>query len=191
MSNPYPTGFQSDNPEAPASDRGLFDCFGKKEEEDEDIPKTEAQHKSSLLDKLHRSNNSTSSSSDEEVEEDGVKIRKPKKKGLTEKIKEKLPGHKNEAATNAEEMHPDEKKGFLEKIKEKLPGHHKDEAVITPHPTSSPVPVPAPPHCQSDGHCGGEDGVHEQQEKKGILEKIKEKLPGGHKDGDEARINYG
>lgn len=122
--------------------------------------------------------------SEEEVEEDGVKIKRKKKKGLTDKIKEKLPGHKDdEAAAVHENDHnnnhhqqaenPEEKKGFLEKIKEKLPGHHKDEAV-------PPQPPVAP-------HCGG---VQEPQEKKGFLEKIKEKLPGGHKDADETKKDH-
>ncbi|XP_074275733.1 dehydrin ERD14-like [Silene latifolia] len=167
MSNPYPTGFQTENPEAPATERSLFDCFGKKEG-DEDVPAAGGEHEPSLMDKLHRSNSSSSSSSEEEVEEGGMKIQRRKKK-------EKLPSHKNEGAG---EIQPEEKKGFLEKIKDKLPGHHKDEAIISP----AHAATMAPPHCPPDGHCGG---VHEQQEKKGIFEKIKEKLPGGHKDVDE------
>jgi hypothetical protein len=58
-----------------------------------------------------------------------------KKKGLTEKIKEKIPGlgHKdNRSNTSATttygydegRVHDCEKKGVMEKIKEKLPGHH-------------------------------------------------------------------
>ncbi|PKA64667.1 Dehydrin Xero 1 [Apostasia shenzhenica] len=53
--------------------------------------------------------------------------RRKKKKGIVEKIKEKLPGgHKEESERQqseaGEEKH--EKKGIVEKIKEKLPGAH-------------------------------------------------------------------
>lgn len=68
-------------------------------------------------------------------EDDGQGGRR--KKGLKEKIKEKLPGsHKKtteghtttttpggtEYGTQTEQHH--EKKGMMERIKEKLPGHH-------------------------------------------------------------------
>lgn len=49
-----------------------------------------------------------------------------RKKGLKEKIKEKIPGGGHASAEEhgqtAEGQH--EKKGMMEKIKEKLPGHH-------------------------------------------------------------------
>ncbi|XP_074310388.1 uncharacterized protein LOC141646375 [Silene latifolia] len=244
MSIPHPTAFKSDKPDAPAKDRGLFDCFGKKEAK-HDVPMTEAEHKPTLMEKLHRSGSSSSSSSEEEVEEGGMKIRRRKKKGLTDKIKAKLPGHKNEGPDPFAEgdhnhqhapegMHYDEKKGFVEKIKDKMsgnhkdetafgegdykhkhapeemhssddskgfleeikdkmPGNHKDETVITPAYTAAPEPVaahaptPAPQYCQPGGHCGGEHGSNESPEKKGIFDKIKDMLPGGHKDGDEAK----
>lgn len=73
----------------------------------------------------HRRSGSSSSSS----EDDGLGGRR--KKGLKEKIKEKLPGGKSEEQTYGtaapggvgyERVH--EKKGMMEKIKEKLPGHH-------------------------------------------------------------------
>ncbi|KAK9690688.1 hypothetical protein RND81_09G147200 [Saponaria officinalis] len=217
MSNSKSASSQSDNIEAPAQDRGLFDCFGKKEEK-EDVPMAEAEHKPSLMEKLHRSNSSSSSSSEEEVEEDGMKIRRRKKKGLTDKIKAKLPGHKNEGAP--EEIQAVEKKGILEKIKDKIPNHHKDdttiapalvptpphcqpqeysgeipgehhknESVFAPHPAPGHVVTPTPPHCQP----GGQSGVgHEasDQEKKGIIGKIMDMFPGGHKDGDEPKKDH-
>ncbi|KAJ8770760.1 hypothetical protein K2173_021407 [Erythroxylum novogranatense] len=78
--------------------------------------------------KLHRSGSSSSSSSSEEDGQGGRR-----KKGLKEKIKDKMPGHhKDEHATSTtipggysstEDHH--EKKGIMEKIKEKLPGHHE------------------------------------------------------------------
>ncbi|KAM1387790.1 hypothetical protein ACFX2I_015993 [Malus domestica] len=162
-----------------------------------------------LLQKLHRSNSSSSSSSDEEEDEEKKKQRK-EKKGLKDKIKEKISGddHKEEGyhkeedtavpveKVYEEEHHhqapapvvhhheeptdypTEEKKGFLEKIKEKLPGHKKTEE----------VPVAAASYeQQSHDHHATEPPVvasyeagEEPKEKKGIMEKIKEKLPGYH-----------
>ncbi|CAH8364517.1 unnamed protein product [Eruca vesicaria subsp. sativa] len=81
---------------------------------------------------LHRSGSSSSSSSSED---DGLGGRR-KKKGITAKIKEKLPGHHGSHqtssatgtipvydATGTVPVHH-EKKGIMEKIKEKLPGTH-------------------------------------------------------------------
>nr|AMD11608.1 dehydrin [Betula platyphylla] len=67
-------------------------------------------------------------------EDDGHGGRR-KKKGLAEKIKEKIPGvgnkdhRSNTSATTTQaydegELRQHEKKGVMEKIKEKLPGHH-------------------------------------------------------------------
>ncbi|KAI4381735.1 hypothetical protein MLD38_007782 [Melastoma candidum] len=82
---------------------------------------------------LRRSGSSSSSSS----EDDGQGGRR--KKGIKEKIKEKIPGvgHKHGDQTQAstygtttaggyggEYGQPHEKKGMMDKIKEKLPGHH-------------------------------------------------------------------
>uniref|UniRef100_A0A803LG75 Dehydrin n=1 Tax=Chenopodium quinoa TaxID=63459 RepID=A0A803LG75_CHEQI len=163
--------FENETTEVNAKDRGLFDCFGKKEENPkEKVDKAEEE-------KVYL--NSSSSSS----------------------IKEKLPGHKDEAAAipvsdydnhhqpttvTAEATHPEEKKGFLEMIKEKLPGHHKDDAVAAA-PASAASQPPVVAHCGSDGQCGGS---HEAQEKKGFLEKIKDKLPGGHKDSEEVKKDH-
>ncbi|WP_175282745.1 hypothetical protein, partial [Klebsiella pneumoniae] len=68
----------------------------------------------------HRSGSSSSSSSSEDDGQGGRR-----KKGLKEKIKEKLPGggHKSEEHGQTDEGQH-EKKGMMEKIKEKLPGHH-------------------------------------------------------------------
>lgn len=67
------------------------------------------------------------------------------------------------------------KKGVTEKIKEKLPGTHKDHDHQT-HTTATTTPgggyhVPL---------TGGQEGQRAQPEKKGIVDKIKEKLPGQH-----------
>merc|ERR1739842_281143 len=90
---------------------------------------------------LHRSGSSSSSSSSEDDGQGGRR-----KKGIKEKIKEKLPGgHKQEehghmgggtathmgggtathmggGTTTHDTQH--EQKGIMDKIKEKLPGHH-------------------------------------------------------------------
>ncbi|KAC9138560.1 hypothetical protein E3N88_46303 [Mikania micrantha] len=75
------------------------------------------------------------SSSSSSSEEDGEGGRRKKKKGLMQKIKEKLPGHKNKEEDLPEkqttpadvpktEHRQHEKKGLIDKIKDKFPGHH-------------------------------------------------------------------
>ncbi|KAM0871019.1 hypothetical protein ACQ4PT_039652 [Festuca glaucescens] len=159
----------------------------------------------SLLTKLQRSSSSSSSSSDEEeevIDDSGEVIKRKKKKGL----KEKLPGHKDTtegqlatglpapAAPAALQTHHDtavpveteappaevpeeEKKGFLEKIKEKLPGGHKkpEDAAAAPATHAAPAPVHAPAPAAEE--VSSPDG----KEKKGLLGKIMDKLPGYHK----------
>ncbi|KAF8088055.1 hypothetical protein N665_0556s0009 [Sinapis alba] len=71
------------------------------------------QHHGSLREHLRRSGSSSSSSS-----EDDGKERK-RKKSMKDKIKENAT-----ITTAAAVAHPHEKKGILEKIKDKLPGHH-------------------------------------------------------------------
>nr|P46524.1 RecName: Full=Dehydrin COR410; AltName: Full=Cold-induced COR410 protein [Triticum aestivum]AAA20189.1 cold acclimation protein [Triticum aestivum]ABV24865.1 dehydrin WZY1-2 [Triticum aestivum] len=188
-----------------------------KKEEHED-----GEKKETLFSKLHRSSSSSSSSSDEEEEEviddNGEVIKRKKKKGLKEKLQGKLPGHKDtegehvtglpapaapasvqthgghhdtdvvvekidgDVKTEAAPAVPEEeKKGFLEKIKEKLPGGHKkpEDAAAVPvtHAAPAPVhaPVPAPEEVSSP----------DAKEKKGLLGKIMDKLPGYHKTGEE------
>ncbi|KAK4569138.1 hypothetical protein RGQ29_004509 [Quercus rubra] len=110
------------------------------------------------------------------------------KKGLTEKIKEKIPGlgrkqdnpyqqgHNQQGHTTSttapgyyEGQHH---QGLTEKIKEQIPGVGHQQGHTTSatnpyqqsHTTSATVP----------GHYKGQ----QHQEKKGVMEKIKEKLPG-------------
>ncbi|KAF5753006.1 dehydrin DHN1 [Tripterygium wilfordii] len=84
---------------------------------------------------MHRRTGSGSGSSSSSSEDDGHGGRR--KKGLKEKIKEKLPGVGNRhegmsqatstttpGGTYSSAGHHHEKKGVIEKIKEKLPGHH-------------------------------------------------------------------
>ncbi|KAK0603946.1 hypothetical protein LWI29_010474 [Acer saccharum] len=97
-------------------------------------------HRERGLHGLHRDDGSSSSSSSED---EGTGIRK--KKGMKEKIKEKIPGvgHRDDkpqhmGATTTpgggygisagegqyQQEHGHQKKGMMEKIKEKLPGQH-------------------------------------------------------------------
>lgn len=185
-----------------------------KKEEHED-----GEKKETLFSKLHRSSSSSSSSSDEEEEEviddNGEVIKRKKKKGLKEKLQGKLPGHKDTegehvtglpapAAPASVQTHHDtdvvvekidgdvkteaapavpeeEKKGFLEKIKEKLPGGHKkpEDAAAVPVTHAAPAPVHAPAPAPE------EVSSPDAKEKKGLLGKIMDKLPGYHKTGEE------
>ncbi|KAL1349402.1 hypothetical protein HN51_025897 [Arachis hypogaea] len=197
----------SESRDVEVQDRGVLDFLGKKKEGEnkpqEEVIATEfddkvkvsdeADHekKPSLLEKLHRSDSSSSSSSEEEVEEGGKKIRKKKeKKGLKEKVEEKI-GHKKEEEHHEESgavpvekvevHHTEEKKGFLDKIKEKLPGGANKKAEEHTATTTPPPPPPPPAECVETAHQHHEhEAQGEAKEKKGILEKIKEKLPGYH-----------
>lgn len=117
--------------------------------------------------------------------EEGGESKKRKKKGLKDKIRQKLSGDKEECnklpenatnnsieVENAEVTNPDEKKGFLDKIKEKLQGHHHKKA-------EGGASVP----------CAGEDSPRGDQtkEKKGIMDKIIDNLPGHHKNEGETK----
>ncbi|KAJ1703074.1 hypothetical protein LUZ63_002853 [Rhynchospora breviuscula] len=177
-------------------DRGLFDFMKKKEEDkkeekcEEEVivsgmenvhvtevekmeteKKDHGEKKEGLFAKLHRSSSSSSSSSDEEeIGPDGEK--RKKKKGLKDKIKEKLGGDKKE-----------EHKPCEEEIKTTTVV--AEEAVVTP---------PPPPSYNQDTSVKVEkvdesiklEEVHpHDEEKKGFLEKIKEKLPGQKKPTEE------
>jgi len=141
-------------PSVETTDRGLFDFMKKKEEQkpqeetivaefqekvqvSEPEPKHEEEKKhGGILEKLHRSDSSSSSSSsDEEDDEEKKKRKKEKKekKGLKEKLKEKLPGHKNdEEDTNIP----------IEKCDE----HEK----YNPHPHVQEVVYSEPSHPETD-----------------------------------------
>ncbi|MQL93231.1 hypothetical protein Taro_025874 [Colocasia esculenta] len=179
------------------TDRGLFDFLGKKKEhegkcEEEVVTVTEVEKvdgegkcqqevlvtefekvqvteaveeekkKEGLLEKLHRSHSSSSSSSsdEEDAAEGEVEKKKKKKKSLKDKIKEKMTGgeKKDEAA---------------EEHKEKV---EVLEATTVVEDNTIPVEKIdelAPPESEA-------------LEKKSLLDKIKEKLPGGKKPAEEA-----
>ncbi|KAJ8762344.1 hypothetical protein K2173_007502 [Erythroxylum novogranatense] len=166
-----------DESTAEIKDRGVFDFLGKKEEEkhqeevmaaqfeekvrvSEHETKEKEEKKPGLLEKLHRSSSSSSSSSDEEEGEGEEK--KKKKKGLKEKIKEKISGDKE---------HEEEKK-------------HEDTAVPV-EKCDVEVSHTETHHHQPVEVIHSEQPSQETEEKKGFLEKIKEKLPGHHKKPEE------
>uniref|UniRef100_A0A0E0K3E6 Dehydrin n=1 Tax=Oryza punctata TaxID=4537 RepID=A0A0E0K3E6_ORYPU len=195
-------------------DRGLFDSLlGRKKDDqpeekkhEEELvtgmekvsveePKKEEHHaegekKESLLSKLHRSSSSSSSSSDDEeevIDDNGEVVKRKKKKGLKEKIKEKLPGHKDHAGEHAP---PPAATGF--------PAPAPPASVVTAAPTPAPAPVVTHGDHHHDTAVPVEkiEGDHAkteaplphapEEEKKGFLDKIKEKLPGGHKKPEDA-----
>lgn len=185
-----------ENADVEVKDRGLFDFLGKKEEhqfqaegtvaefegvvksgqgEEEEVLVTEfekvqvteavvekkteeEEKKEGLLEKLHRSHStSSSSSSDEEeaAEGEGEKKKEKKKKSLKDKIKEKISGEKKEG--EAEEHK-------AEKVE-------TEAATVVAEDNTIPVEkIDELPQPESEG-----------QEKKSLLDKIKEKLPGGGK----------
>ncbi|CAN8312706.1 unnamed protein product [Cochlearia groenlandica] len=169
----------------------------EEEEEKEHKPtRLEQIHHYSLQHKLCRTDSSSSSSSEEEGE-DGEKRKNKKKekkkkivegeevkteeekKGMVDKIKEKLPGHNEKTEDDAPLVNtfplvntvpvvaePEaEKKGVMENIKEKLPCHGKKTEDDTHVAATTVVPVT-------------EETAEHPAEKKGVIEKIKEKLHG-------------
>jgi hypothetical protein len=72
------------------------------------------------------------------------------------------------------------KKGIKEKVKEKLPGGHRDDQ----HQMGARRTYGQQGHTGMAGTGTGTTGTgtygHETGEKKGIMDKIKEKLPGQH-----------
>jgi len=191
-----------------STDRGMFDFLGKKKDEDLEKKQGDVDHqaissefehkvhvseppkdefhdeakKGSLLDKLHRSNSSSSSSSsDEEAEEGGEKRKKKKDKKKKKEDDTTVPVEKCDDVVVSG---PEEKKGLMDKIKEKLPGQGKKEEEVAVA-DGYRVPTSHPP--STDEH---DLGAYKEEssttaaaaggEKKGFLEKIKEKLPGYH-----------
>lgn len=169
-------------------DRGMFDFLGKKKEHDgegkegdkcqEEVLVTEfekvqvaegggeakEEKKEGLLEKLHRSHSSgsSSSSSDEEEAAEGEE-KKKKKKGMKEKIKEKMCGDKKEGD---EEIHG-----------EKTEVTAAAGGVVMEDNTVPIEKIEALAQPESDVN-----------EKKSLMDKIKEKLPGsgGKKPAEEA-----
>lgn len=148
-------------------------------------------------------------SSDEEeevIDENGEIVKRKKKKGLKEKIKEKLPGHKDHVEGDHHTVAPvptppvqthaykeDEHKPYVPPptpLPVETHGHKENE-----HKPYVPAPAPQPPvetHVHHHDHATvvqkveGDTPPAPEEEKKGLLDKIKEKLPGGHKKPEDA-----
>ncbi|KAF3784082.1 Dehydrin [Nymphaea thermarum] len=197
---------KSHGSDAVVSGRGLLDVFKKEKDDDhrateledvnvsqfkqDNVEKEEDDHYHGL--KFHGSDDSSSSSGEEEGDsEEKIKKKKKEKKSLKDKIKVKICGEEEKPKAGGEELllvkegmpvvevegHPPEKKSFLEKIKEKMPGGDSNPA--PPRPTTSPLLTDTVAHQpEPKGHC--HEGEGPEIETKGIVEKIKEKLPGYH-----------
>jgi Dehydrin len=109
-------------------------------------------------------------SDEEEVGPDGEK--KKKKKGLKEKIKEKIGGEKKE-----------EHEPSKEEIKTTTVA--AEEVAVTPPPPATYNEDTSIKVEKVDDSVKLEDVSPHEEEKKGILEKIKEKLPGQKKPSEE------
>lgn len=146
-----------------STDRGLFDFMTKKENKEDDQMVSDFETKVQVSETgeeyhelVHKKlHPSDTSSSSSSDEEEGDEEEKKRKKK--------------------------EKKGLKEKIKEKLQGHEGDEKLVEYHDhhhEETNVPI---------------EKVYEEsfepqvqaEEKKGFMEKIKEKLPGHHKKADD------
>ncbi|PON90421.1 Dehydrin [Trema orientale] len=158
-----------------SKDRGLFDFLGKKDEEkkpqeevistefgekvkvSEEEPKHKVEEEEKKPSLLEKLHRSDSSSSSSSDEEEGEGEEKKKKKK--------------------------EKKGLKEKIKEKISGEGKEEEKKEEHHHSHAADTSVPIEHEV---VHSSEPLH-PEEKKGFLEKIKEKLPGGqHKKPEEA-----
>nr|AKM76913.1 dehydrin 24924 [Craterostigma plantagineum] len=183
-------------PAVESTDRGLFG-FGKKDDEDkkcddekiahdfeqkvhvgeekkEDHKDGEEKKHESLIEKLHRSSSSSSSSSSDEEEVDEHGEKKKKKKGLKDKIKDKVSGDKGK-----EEEKPCEDTSVpVEKHDEVPPVTAYDHPPHGGKKAAEEVEVPPPPPPAD---------AAEGKEKKGFLEKIKEKLPGFKSDDEKEK----
>ncbi|XP_050366667.1 dehydrin ERD14-like isoform X2 [Argentina anserina] len=141
----------------------------KEEHKEEEVEK---KHET-LSEKLRRSDSSSSSSSDEEGDDEEKKKKRKEKKGLKEKIKEKISGDKEEEKKHGYEQDTDEIP--VEKFHEDH-GHAYDHGPVVPH-HEEPKVEPAVVYAEEK----------KEDEKKGFLEKIKDKLP-GHKKPEEVPV---
>lgn len=155
-------------------DRGMFDFMGKKDEE----KKPEGDVLATDLEKVHVSE------PEKKIEE--PKVEHPKedqpKEGKVHKIKEKL--HRSGSSSSSSSSSSDEEGGVGEKgekkkkkkgLKEKLLEKKEEKKAEKEHGEDTSVPV--------EKHVDDKiaDPSIPPEEKKGFLEKIKEKLPGQHK----------
>jgi hypothetical protein len=190
--NPNPQPHHHHNEESVEStDRGLFDFIKKKEEAEkpvqeeqvfvsefddkvqisEHVEEKKHDHHETLAEKFHRSDSSSSSSSDEEGDEEEKQRKKKEKKSIKDKLKEKL--HKKEEKHEEERVEMDTEvpveKIYVGEPVEKI---HVAEPVEKIHVEEVVYSEPS----------------HPVEEKKGILEKIKEKLPGHNKKPEDVAV---
>lgn len=161
------------------------------------------------------------------IDENGEIVKRKKKKGLKEKIKEKLPGHKDHHDADAEHKpyvpppvpaHAHQEPEHKPYVPAPVPTHEPEHKPYVPAP---PTPIPTyeaehKPYAPAsvETHAYKEDDDHkayipptttplttthvhhddnatvvqkvEETPEKGLLDKIKEKLPGGHKKPEDA-----
>nr|QMS43732.1 Cor47 [Betula platyphylla] len=167
--------------------------------------------KHGLLEKLRRSGSSSSSSSDEEEGEGEEKKKKRKEKKGT--LKEKFAVEKEEEKYEKQHEEKYEEKPYEEKYEKhedttvpvhvekyeeaetaQLPAEplhvekYEEAEVVAPIPEKpAGVPVHEAKYEEEVAHIPAEPAHPE--EKKGFLEKIKEKLPGQHKKGEEVPLS--
>lgn len=146
----------------------------KMEAEKMETEKKDPEKKEGLFAKLHRSDSSSSSSSDEEeVGPDGEK--KKKKKGLKEKIKGKTGGEKKEEHKPSEKPHVVSEQKHMFSPPAPPPGYSDDTSIKVEKVDDTVKLEEVPPH---------------SEEKKGFLEKMKDKLPGQKKPTEEVHGSY-
>ncbi|XP_076892284.1 dehydrin COR410-like [Bidens hawaiensis] len=148
------------------SDRGLFDFIGKKKEEENKCE--EAVISSEFEQKVQ------------------VTEPEPKAEEKKESLLAKL--HRSDSSSSSSSDEEDEngekkkkKKSLKDKVKEKIEDHkeEKEEAKIEKLETDTCVPV------EKYEEVAAPAPTPAPEEKKGFIEKIKEKLPGGHKKEEE------
>lgn len=151
--------------EVESTDRGLFDFLGKKKEEkkpQEEALVSEFDQKVQICEPVHET----------KVEEGK---HEEKKQSLLEKLhrsdsSSSSSSSEEEVEEGGEKIKRKKKKGLKEKFEEKKAEKHEDD-------TSVPIIK-----------CDDDEKTHaEPEEKKGFLDKIKEKLP-GHKKTDEVAV---
>lgn len=140
------------------------------EEPKEEHKKEEEKKHETLSEKLRRSDSSSSSSSDEEGDDEEKKKKRKEKKGLKEKLKEKIAGDKEEEEKKKHGYEQDTEVP-VEKFHEEQE-HPYDHG---PHHHEEPKVEPTVAYTEEQ---------KKEDEKKGFLEKIKDKLPGHKKPED-------
>jgi hypothetical protein len=144
------------------------------------------EKKESLLAKLHRTGSSSSSDEEEEViDENGEVVKRKKKKGL----KEKLPGHKDH---DVDGQHKPYTPAPVPTYQEEEHEPYVPTPAVEPHAYKEDddhkayIPAPKSEEPVTTTHVHHLDNATvvqkvEETPEKGLLDKIKEKLPGGHK----------